>query len=189
MEELEKKLKELKELLEKGMMNGGLGGPGSVISGKVLPSRSIGAPKTPKPSNGTVKIPGTTPTTKTSPVKSAEQTQNKDIKDLKMKEAQAALKVAPMVKEELSFCKNGQWKIDEVEKSGYQGYTDTDNARRKANNIGDTGIKSMPRVKQYGGSGANAAGREAAQMKAKSKKNPVKEFSPEEIAAINAKQD
>lgn len=100
MEDLIKKLKELKELLEKGMNNVGLGGPGSIKAGLVLPTLS----KLPKAGNnsvaGKVKIPNTTPTSKKSPVKSAEQTQNKDIKDLKMKEAQAQLKIKPMEKEE-----------------------------------------------------------------------------------------
>lgn len=186
MEELEKKLRELKELLEKGMNNVGLGGAGSVKAGLVLPSLS----KLPKSGNnslaGKVKIPNATPATKKSPVKSAEQTQNKDIKDLKMKEAQAALAAKPMVKEELSFAKNGQWSLD---KSGYIGYTPEDNARRKANNTAETsGIKAMNSVKQYGGSGPDAAAREAAQMKAKSKKNPVKVYTPEEIKALNEKK-
>lgn len=313
MEDLIKKLKELKDSLEKGMNNVGLGGLGSVKSGVVLPTIS----KLPKPGNnslaGKVKIPNTTPTTKKNPIKSAEQTQNKDIKDLKMKEAQAQLVMKPMVKQEqLSIEKNGQWKledmdksevppthegtfhgqvheritergertvkfpkqkpdgsveygakkipnkvkvvhtwdhdkkqwnhkettnlvnshvdhghsgakspmdiarekankqsepkteskvktirrkledikkaIEDIEKSGYKGYTAEDNIRRKASNIGDTDIQSMPRIKQYGGSGVNAAAKEAAKMKAKSKKNPVKTYSPEEIKALNEKQ-
>ena len=44
----------------------------------------------------------------------------------------------------------------------------------------------MDSVKAYGGSGPSAAEREAKEMKAKSKKNPVKVFSPEEIAEMNA---
>lgn len=89
MEELEKKLRQLKELLEKGMNNAGLGGAGSVKAGKVLPSIS----KMPKPGNssvaGKIKIPGLPAASKVNPIKSIEQVQNKDIKDLKMKEAQA----------------------------------------------------------------------------------------------------
>src|SRR5690606_2560563 len=53
---------------------------------------------------------------------------------------------------------------EEMDKSGYKGYTPEDNARRKASNIGDTDIKSMPRIKQYGGSGPDAAAKEAAEM-------------------------
>ena len=91
MEELEKKLKAIKELL-KGMNNAGLGGTGSVKSGAVLPS----LPKTPKVGGnnslaGKVKIPGMAAPSKVNPVKSAEQTHNKDIKDIRMKEAQAQL--------------------------------------------------------------------------------------------------
>lgn len=183
MEELEKKLKELKELLEKGMNNAGLGGPGSVKAGKVLPSTS----NLSKPGNnslaGQVKIPNVAPATKKNPVKSAEQTQNKDIKDLKMKEAHAQLVVKPMIKEELSFSEGGQWSLD---KSGYKGYTPEDNARRKSNNIGETtGIHTMDSIKSYGGSGPSAAEREAKEMRAKSKKNPVKIYSAEEIAEMN----
>lgn len=183
MEELEKKLLELKDLLEKGMNNSGLGGSGSVKAGLVLPSIS----KLPKPGNsslaGQVKIPNLPSSSKKNPVKSAEQTQNKDIKDLKMKEAQAQLVSKPMMKEELSFSENGQWSLD---KSGYKGYTPEDNARRKANNTGETtGIHSMDSIKRYGGSGPSAAEREAREMRAKSKKNPVKVFTPEEIAEMN----
>lgn len=59
--------------------------------------------------------------------------------------------------------------------SSYIGYTDSDNAKRKSNNLGEeTNISAMPRIKEYGGSGVNAAAREAKAMKAKSKKNPVK---------------
>ena len=182
MEELEKKLRELKDLLEKGMNNVGLGGAGSVKAGLVLPSLS----KLPKGGNnslaGQVKIPNATPATKKSPVKSAEQTQNKDIKDLKMKEAQAQLAVKPMTKA-------GDLDWSELDKSGYKGYTDADNVKRKLNNTGETsGIHTMNSVKAYGGSGPNAAGREAAEMKAKSKMNPVKVFTPEEIAALNEKK-
>lgn len=237
MDELEKKLRDLKELLEKGMNNTGLGGAGSVKSGLVLPTLSK-LPKAGHTSNaGQVKIPNVTPATKKSPVKSAEQTQNKDIKDLKMKEAQAQLAVKPMTKDEgskdlyhihengvkitstpmdlqeiqekhggvkklesngfrvvqhvptekISFKKNGQWEIEDMDKSGYKGYTPEDNARRKANNTSETtGIHTMDSIKQYGGNGPSAAAREAADMKAKSKKNPVKVFSPEEIAEMNS---
>lgn len=75
---------------------------------------------------------------------------------------------------------------EELEKSGYKGYTPEDNARRKANNTGEkSGIHSMDSIKRYGGSGPNAADKEAKEMKAKSKKNPVKVYTPEEIAALN----
>jgi hypothetical protein len=100
MEELKKKLQKLKELLEKGMQNAGIGGTGAVKTGMVLPSIS----KLPKPGHssvaGKVKIPNVTPATKKNPIKSAEQTHNKDIKDVKMKEAHAQLKIKPMEKDE-----------------------------------------------------------------------------------------
>jgi len=61
-----------------------------------------------------------------------------------------------------------------IAKSGYQGYTETDNIKRKSKNIGDTEVKAMPRIKRYGGSGPSAATKEAKEMKAKSAKNPIK---------------
>jgi hypothetical protein len=112
MEDLVKKLKELKELLEKGMNNAGLGGMGSVKAGAVLPSIS----KLPKPGNnslaGKVKIPNPAPVSQKDPIKSAQQTQNKDIKDLKMKEAHAQLKAKPI--EKLTIQKSGQWTLEEI---------------------------------------------------------------------------
>ena len=50
------------------------------------------------------------------------------------------------------------------------------NAKRKSNNIAGgstTGVASMPHQKEWGGSGADAAGREAAKAKALSAKNHV----------------
>ena len=330
MEELERKLQELKDMLEKGMKNGGIGGVGSVKAGAVLPSIS----KLPKPGHtsvaGSVKMPGVAQPSKKDPMASAEQIQNKDIKDIKMKEAQSALKTnapktinkaegnedlyhihengvkitsEPMTlkeihekhggvkklesngfrviqhkPEQIKLNKNGQWELDksyeqrvtavpgvsemgievrrsnpkdksyskvvspekhaetakeiarqniketkaikpklvksieevndliksgdlekarvalgsifEFAKSGYKGYTPEDNARRKANNTGETtGIHTMDSIKQYGGSGPSAAAKEAAQMKAKSKKNPVKIYSPEEIKQLQAEKD
>lgn len=327
MEELEKKLQELREMLEKGMKNSGIGGVGSVKAGAVLPSIS----KMPKPGNnsnaGKVKMPGIAQPSKKDPIASAEQIQNKDIKDLKMKEAQAALSMKkdenqdlyhihengvkitsePMTlkdihekhggvkhlesngfrviqhkPEQIKLNKNGQWSLDksyekrttaapgvsemgievrrsnpkdtsyskvvspekhaetakeiarqniketkaikpklvksleeqieevgeliksgdingarvalgcifDFAKSGYKGYTPEDNARRKANNIGETtGIHTMDSIKQYGGSGPSAAAKEASTMRAKSKKNPVKIYSAEEIKQLQAEKD
>ena len=84
--------------LKKGMNNSGLGGAGSIKSGASLPFRE----KPIKTNNNSlaskVKIPGISQKSKKNPVNVAEQTHNKDIKDIKMKEAQAALKVnAPHV--------------------------------------------------------------------------------------------
>jgi hypothetical protein len=78
---------------------------------------------------------------------------------------------------------------DEVAKmSNYKGYTEEDNAKRKAGNIADTDIKAMPRVKRWGGSGVSAAGTEAKKMKRLSSKQPVKTLGPDspEAQAINA---
>lgn len=103
-EDILNKLKELK----KGMDNSGLGGLGSVKAGMSRPTM----PKLPKPGNNSA-----TPSvnvaqpSKKNPMKVAEQTHNKDIKDIKMKEAQAQMKGPEMVK----FEKNGQWKIDHAD--------------------------------------------------------------------------
>lgn len=178
MDELSKKLTKLKEALEKAMKQGGLGGAGSVKAGAVLPSIN----KLPKPGNNSnaskMGMPGIGQPSKKNPLKSAEQTQNKDIKDLKMKEAQAALKVkAP---EMIKFEKNGQWSM--VEKSNYAGYNEADNAKRKAKNLStNTGIKAMPRIKEYGNSANVQASHEAARDKAKSKKMPVKVIAGNQI--------
>ncbi len=218
-----KSIKERLEDLKKAMNQKGLGGPGSVKAGAVLPSIN----KLPKPGNNSLSskmgMPGIKQGSKKNPIKSAEQTQNKDIKDLKMKEAQNALKAkAP---EMVKFEKNGQWSIQkmsnpanvnydhapdniidgatvnevedrgadvnlanvhrpgaEVTKSGYKGYKPEDNARRKAGNLTtETGVKGMPRVKNYGNSASVASSRIAAKDKAKSKKNPVKVITGADI--------
>lgn len=105
-----KSLREKLEDLKKGMRNAGLGGAGSVKAGAVLPSINN---KLSKPGHNSlatsIGIPNVAPQSKKNPLKSAEQTQNKDIKDLKMKEAQAALKAkAPQM---IKFEKNGQWSL------------------------------------------------------------------------------
>jgi hypothetical protein len=77
---------------------------------------------------------------------------------------------------------NGQWAI---EKSKYIRYSIPDNIKRKENNIedaGDTGHQSMPRQKKWGGSGVDAATEEAKKLHQKSKAQPVKIYTPEEIA-------
>lgn len=227
MDKLTDKLLELKELLEKSMNNVGTGGAGSVKAGAVLPSIN----KLPKPGNasvaGKVKIPGQTSASKKNPLDVAQQTHNKDIKDIRMKEAHAQIvmqkaedlyhihengmkitsepmtlkdihekhggvqklesngyRVIQHKPEEVKIAKNGQWSLD---KSNYPGgYSPEDNAKRKANNTGEkSGIHSMDSIKRYGGSGPNAADKEAKEMRAKSKKNPVKVYTPEEIAALN----
>lgn len=183
-DKLKDKLLKLKEGLAKAMKQGGIGGKGAVKLGAILPSiKSVTSAGKAGGNNSTTPSLGMTQPSKKNPIKQAEQIQNKDIKDIKMSEAKSKIKSMDVIK----FDDNGQWSLD---KSGYKGYTETDNIKRKANNTGeDTGIHSMNRIKQYGGSGANAAGREAAKMKRKSKKNPVKVYSKEEIAAFNAERN
>lgn len=171
-------LRERLEEFKKAMKQGGLGGTGSVKGGAVLPSIN----KMPKPGNNSqatkMGIPGLKQTTKKNPLKSAEQTQNKDIKDMRMKEAKATLQAK--VPEMIKFEKNGQWSI---EKSGYKGYSNTDNAKRKAKNLStDTGLSSMPRVKPYNIKMGNiTATKQAAKDKAKSKKMPVKVMTGDKV--------
>lgn len=296
MDNLTDKLLELKELLEKSMNNSGTGGAGSVKAGSVLPNIN----KLPKPGHastaGKVKIPGQASASKKNPLDVAQQTHNKDIKDIRMKEAHAQMVMQKS--DEISFADNGQWSlskgaqnseptktmqhepspehekvetkvhpefsgvehleymrhksgknsnlerkkgkelqdanidiarrhikaakvskengnkdatkayldaakealtvkkslqerlndiIETLDKSNYPGeYDEADNAKRKAKNTGETtGIRTMDSVKAYGGSGPSAAAREAKEMKAKSKKMPVKVYTSEEIAALN----
>lgn len=93
-EEIKLRLEELK----KAAGLGGIGGPGAIKAGASLPGI-----KTP---SSTVSNMSSTPSTGTkqastkNPMKQAEQTQNKDIKDIKLKEAQAALASPSMQKEE-----------------------------------------------------------------------------------------
>lgn len=107
---LVKKLILLKEALEKSMSNSGLGGAGSVKAGAVLPNRAL---RVPKPGNNSlaskVKIPSVAPQSKKDPIKSIQQVQNKDIKDLKMKEAHARFG------EVIKTLPNGQWSLSKAE--------------------------------------------------------------------------
>ena len=86
---------------------------------------------------------------------------------------------------------------DGIEKSGYgpKGagqYSAADNAKRKANNIGDsTGVGPNNNVKAYSTkpgqmSGKAQAGLTARIQQAANKKQPVKQYSPEEIKAFEA---
>lgn len=74
--------------------------------------------------------------------------------------------------------------------SNYIGYKQSDNARRKSNNIetGNEFAQSMARTKKWGGSGVSAASREAQELRRKSKQNPVKIYTPEEIEELNKSQ-
>ena len=167
---LKKTLKEKLEDFKKAMKQGGIGGAGSVKAGASLPSIK----NMPKPGNasqaGKVGIPGVAAPSKVNPINSAEQTQNKDIKDMKMKEAQSAMGKRPI--KLIKFAENGQWSLD---KGNYDGYSEADNAKRKANNLTtQTGVAAMPRVKEYGAAGPSAAAKMAAQDKKASAKNEVK---------------
>jgi hypothetical protein len=111
MDKLEENLLQIKDLLEKGMNNAGIGGPGAVKAGAVLPSIN----KMPKLGNvsiaGKVKIPGQASISKKNPINVAEQTHNKDIKDIKMKEAHA--NIVMQKSDEISIADNGQWSLNE----------------------------------------------------------------------------
>lgn len=72
------------------------------IKTKTAPSPKVAAAKP-------IKLPGLTPTNQKNPVKQAEQTQNKDIKDMKMREAQEKLAINKS---------SGQWSLED---EGYQG--------------------------------------------------------------------
>lgn len=81
---------------------------------------------------------------------------------------------------------------DDVEKSGYgpKGsgqYSDVDNSRRKANNVGDmAGQGSNVNVKSYSSKpGQLSAKQQAARTPYKGAAGPVKQYSPEQVAAIN----
>jgi hypothetical protein len=89
--------------------------------------------------------------------------------------------------------------LDDLVKSnygpkGYGLYTSTDNIKRKAKNTGDeiADIGGNKNVKAYSSkpgqlSAKSQAKLEAARDKAKSAKNPVKIYTPEEVAELNAK--
>jgi hypothetical protein len=76
-----------------------------------------------------------------------------------------------------------QFKEGLLKMSRYEGYTDADNVKRKANNLGEeTGLKSMPHMKQWSKRGVDTPDKEAKKLRAKSKKNPVKVITdPKEI--------
>ena len=100
--------------LKKGMMNSGLGGAGSVKAGAVLPNK-ISMPKTSNNSAASkIKMPSVAPQNKKDPIRSIAQTQNKDIKDIKMKEAHAQFGG-----QVLKVQSNGQW---DLEKRCWEGY-------------------------------------------------------------------
>lgn len=100
--------------LKKGMTNSGLGGAGSVKAGAVLPNK-IAAPKSSNNSAASkIKMPNVAPQSKKDPMRSIAQTQNKDIKDLKMKEAHAHFG-----NQMIKFDTNGQW---DLEKRCWEGY-------------------------------------------------------------------
>lgn len=262
MDKLKDKLLKLKEELSKAMKNGGIGGPGAVKIGNMFPSIKLSKPG--DNNNSATPSTGISQPSKKNPINQAQQIQNKDIKDMKMREAQAALSTQSIVK----FDANGQWSLDKGEttdkiqrtshgarqpayvrsvfgdkaktnkvvdsvitpeeqvkaqkdraaekkakaeaeaakrreqyrkegvlKGDFSGRShekdsadEANMARRKKGNISHTGIKGAPNVKKWGSQGAGAINRETAQLKRKSKKNPVKVFTPEEIAAENERR-
>ena len=88
MDKLLAKLHEIKKSLKPGTVEGGRNMP-------TIKTPFDNGPKT-NSTTGTQKLKGIGPGSKVNPVKQAEQVQNQDIKDIKMKEAQAALKVKPL---------------------------------------------------------------------------------------------
>lgn len=73
--------------------------------------------------------------------------------------------------------------------SNYKGYTDSDNVKRKANNI-ETGHEldgTMKRVKSYGGCGGSYWKEFDKKVKEYNKKSPVKVYTQEEIDELNRK--
>lgn len=75
--------------------------------------------------------------------------------------------------------------------SNYNGYTVEHNLKRKSNNMDSGKEENLPqtmnRTKQYGGSGPSSAAKEAKEMREKSKNNPVKVWTQEEIDELNSK--
>ncbi len=87
---------------------------------------------------------------------------------------------------------------DDVEKSGYgpKGggqYSAVDNARRKSNNLDPVGVGPNVNAKAYSTKPGQLSGKASAALTARlqnkaNKKQPVKQFTPEEIAAENKKR-
>jgi hypothetical protein len=176
---LKRSLKERWEDLKKAMNMGGIGGVGSVKAGNLLPNRI----ETKKKSGLKIKSgKGIAPESKKDPIKSAQQTQNKDIKDMKLKEAQQELVIKPLKK-------SINDRMDEILKKGNFPGRDFDsevdvanNAKRKQKNMGNTQVAGMPHVKKdgkQGGSGKVSLNREVAKQKAMSARNPTKILGPD----------
>lgn len=87
---LEKTLDICEDKLDKSMSNSGLGGVGSVRSGNaVLPNKTAKPKMSNNSKSSKIKIPSVGQPSKKDPLKSIQQTHNKDVKDIKMKEALA----------------------------------------------------------------------------------------------------
>lgn len=126
------------------------------------------SPKTQIPGVKPLKLPGLKKPSKKDPVKQAEQVKDKSMKDQAMQDAASEIKIEKST---------GQWKI---EKSGYKGYTNEDNIKRKAKNIEgekDTGIKTMNRTKKWTAPKVEASKQK--EMKDFNRKSKVKEWSKE----------
>ena len=92
--------------LSKGMKNSGIGGKGAVKLGAVKPSIKAVSLKQPGSTNSSTPSIGKAPASKKDSMLAAQQIQNKDIKDIKMKEAQAHM---------VKFEKNGQWSMQKAD--------------------------------------------------------------------------
>ncbi len=119
MSDIDKKIKKLEELI-KGLKS-------NIQSNSVLPSIKQSKLEGVKaPSSGSTKLPGMSPGNKKSPIKQAEQIQNKDIKDMKMREAREALNVNKST---------GQWSIEKKAPKG----VDSDKHERCVMDVKDKG--------------------------------------------------
>jgi hypothetical protein len=89
--------------------------------------------------------------------------------------------------ETAKFNSGGQWSLDKSNYGPKGVYSDADNARRKANNVGDAEhLGTMGRVKAYGPSNPKVVDMQARRIKSLNRKQPVKKLPPEEIARLNA---
>jgi hypothetical protein len=94
-----------------------------------------------------------------------------------------------MPEEVLKIAPNGQWTLEKSNygpKGGGQ-YNPADNVKRKAKNLTDTvGAGPNVNVKAYSSKPGQLSAKQQAAAEAKKLSGPVKQYTPEEIAAINA---
>jgi hypothetical protein len=108
------------EELSKSMSNSGLGGAGSVKNGGVVLPNKTTKPKSNNSLSSKIKIPSVAQASNKNPIKSAQQIHNKDVKDIKMKEALS--QVSEMVKS----LPNGQWVIEKTNENDGTTQTEAD---------------------------------------------------------------